>query len=119
MSLLPHVLSQLAVSAHHLIGPTRAHAALAAGLRDIPNPPPASPGPGNGAIATLLAWTKWLALVACAASAVAAGGMIAVGSVTRRAELAARGKAGLVWAVVGAVVVAVGIPLVNHAFKLG
>jgi hypothetical protein len=45
--------------------------------------------------------------------------MIAVGGVTRRAELAARGKTGLLWSVVGAVVVAVGIPLVNHAFKLG
>ena len=119
MSLLPHVLSQLAASAHHFIGPTGAHAALADGPGTIPNPPPASPGPGSGAIATLLAWTKWLALTACAASAVAAGGMIAVGSVSRRADLAARGKVGLVWAIVGAVVVAVGIPLVNHAFKLG
>lgn len=102
MSLLPHVLSQLAASAGN-----------------IPNPAPASPGPGNGAIATLLAWTKWFALAACAASAVAAGGMIAVGSVTRRSELAARGKAGLVWSLIGAIVVAVGIPLVNHAFRLG
>jgi hypothetical protein len=110
MSLLPHVLSQLAASAHTVV---------AAGLTNIPNPPPASPGPGGGAVATLLAWTKWLALAACAASAVAAGGMIAVGSVTRRAELAVRGKTGLVWSIIGAVVVAVGIPLVNHAFKLG
>lgn len=99
MSLLPHVLSLLA--------------------GNVPNPAPASPGPGSGAIATLLAWTKWLALAACAASAVVAGGMIAVGSVSRRSELAARGKAGLAWSVVGAVVVGVGIPLVNHAFKLG
>lgn len=102
MSLLPHVLFQLAASAGN-----------------IPNPAPASPGPGSGAVASLLAWTKWLALAACAASAVAAGGMIAVGSVTRRSELAARGKAGLAWSVVGAVVVAVAIPLVNHAFRLG
>jgi hypothetical protein len=62
---------------------------------------------------------KWLALAACAASAAAAGGMIAVGSVTRRAELAARGKASLLWSVVGAVVVAIAVPLVNHAFRLG
>lgn len=102
MSLLPHVLSQLAASAGN-----------------IPNPPPASPGPGSGAITALLSWTKWLALAACAGSAVAAGGMIAVGSVTRRSELAARGKTGLAWSVVGAIVVAVGIPLVNHAFRLG
>lgn len=101
-----HLLPQLAASAHSW-------------LADVPNPPPAIPGPGAGAVATLLAWAKWLALAACAASAVAAGGMIAVGSVTRRSELAARGKAGLVWSVVGAIVVAVGIPLVNHAFRLG
>jgi hypothetical protein len=118
MSPLPHALSQLAASAHYLAGSFRAHV-IAAGPGNIPNPPPASPGPGTGAISTLLAWTKWLALAACAASAVAAGGMIAVGSVTRRAELAARGKTGLLWSVLGAVVVAVGIPLVNHAFKLG
>ena len=85
MSLLPHALSQLSASAHYLAGPIRAHA-IAAGAGNIPNPPPRSPGPGGGAIATLLAWTKWLALAACAASAVAAGGMIAVGNVTRRAE---------------------------------
>jgi hypothetical protein len=101
-----HVLSQLAVSAHLW-------------LADVPNPPPASPGPGGGAVTTLLAWVKWLALAACAGSAVVAGGMIAVGSVTCRSELAARGKSGLVWSVVGAIVVAIGIPLVNHAFRLG
>ncbi|HUC58064.1 MAG TPA: hypothetical protein VMA95_11735 [Streptosporangiaceae bacterium] len=105
MSQLPHALSLLAASAHY--------------LGNIPNPPPASPGPGGGAIATLLAWTKWIALAACAGSAVAAGGMIAVGSVSHRADLAARGKAGLLWAVGGAIVVAIGIPLVNHAFSLG
>ncbi len=101
-----HVLSELVASAHPW-------------LADVPNPPPASPGPGSGAVAALLAWAKWLALAACAASAVAAGGMIAVGSVSRRSELASRGKAGLAWSVVGAIVVAVGIPLVNRAFRLG
>ena len=111
--LLPlHVLSQLTANAHvPLAAFTR--------LSDVPNPPPAAPGPGGGAVAALLSWVKWLALVACAASAVAAGGMIAVGSVTRCAELAARGKASLLWSVVGAVVVAIAIPLVNHAFRLG
>jgi hypothetical protein len=119
MSLPLHTLSQLTASAHYWLTPVRAHAIAAAQLANIPNPPPASPGPGSGAITTLLAWLKWLALAACAASAIAAGGMIALGSVTRRSELAARGKAGLVWAVVGAIIVGVGIPLVNRAFKLG
>jgi hypothetical protein len=120
MSLPLLTLSQLTANAHHWLGPVRAHAInTAAQFTNVPNPPPASPGPGSGAITTLLAWLKWLALAACAASAIAAGGMIAVGSVTRRSELAARGKAGLVWSVLGAIVVAVGIPLVNRAFRLG
>src|SRR6185312_9666408 len=119
MSLLPHALSQLAASAHHLTGVLRAHAAIAAGPGKIPNPPPASPGPGSGAVSLLLAWTKWLALAACGASAVAAGGMIAIGNVSNHSNLAARGKTGLIWSVVGALVVAIGIPLVNHAFSLG
>jgi hypothetical protein len=113
-----HFLCQLTASGHAWGAALAARAGLPAGLA-IPNPAPASPGPGSGAIATLLAWAKWLALAACAISAVAAGGMIAIGSVTRRAELASRGKAALIWAVVGAFVVAVAIPLVNHAFSLG
>lgn len=116
MSLPLHVLSPLTASAHFWLAPVRA---LAAGLGGVPNPAPASPGPGSGAVAALLAWMKWLALAACAASAIAAGGMIAVGSVTQRSDLAARGKAALVWCVLGAIVVAIGIPLVNHAFRLG
>jgi hypothetical protein len=93
-----------------------AHGAIRAA--GIPNPAPASPGPGSGAVAELLSWVKWLALAACAASAVAAGGMIAIGSTTRRAELAERGKSSLLWSVIGAVIVAIGIPLVNHAFRI-
>ena len=119
MSLPLHALSQLTASAQFWLAPVRAHATLAAQITNVPNPPPSSPGPGTGAITTLLSWLKWLALAACAASAIAAGGMIAVGGVTRRSELAARGKAGLVWSIIGAIVVGVGIPLVNRAFRLG
>jgi hypothetical protein len=95
---LPHALSLLSAS--------------------VPNPAPLSPAAG-GAIATLIAWVKWLALAACGASAVMAGGMIALGSTTRHTGLAERGKTALLWSVVGAVVVGVGIPLVNHAFSIG
>ena len=112
-------LSQLAASAH----PGTAHAIRSRCWRLAPaacrTPLPASPGPAAAPSPTLLSWVKWLALAACAASAVAAGGMIAVGSVTRRAELAERGKDSLLWSVIGAVIVAIGIPLVNHAFQLG
>jgi hypothetical protein len=114
-----HILSQLAANVHPALVTLQAQAAGVTHAASVPNPVPASPGPGGSAITTLLSWVKWLALAACAASAVAAGGMIAAGSVTRRAELAERGKMSLLWSVVGAVVVAIGIPLVNHAFRLG
>ncbi|HLX49441.1 MAG TPA: hypothetical protein VKS82_14025 [Streptosporangiaceae bacterium] len=86
---------------------------------NVPNPAPLSPAAGGTAIATLIAWVKWLALAACGASAVMAGGMIAIGSTTQRSGLAERGKTALLWSVAGAVVVGAGIPLVNHAFSIG
>ncbi|HEY2579891.1 MAG TPA: hypothetical protein VGI74_26560 [Streptosporangiaceae bacterium] len=115
--LLLHTLSQLSASAHpgllaHLPGHVSAAAA------NVPNPAPLSPAAG-GAITTLIAWVKWLALVACGASAVMAGGMIAIGSTTQRTGLAERGKTALLWSVIGAVVVSIGIPLVNRAFSIG
>ncbi|HUZ24171.1 MAG TPA: hypothetical protein VMV07_10455 [Streptosporangiaceae bacterium] len=119
LPLTPLILSQLAASAHPGLLAISSGAAHAVQVANVPNPAPASPGPGGGAVTTLLAWVKWLALAACGASAIAAGGMIAAGSVTRRAELAERGKASLLWSVVGAVIVGIGIPLVNHAFRLG
>jgi hypothetical protein len=114
---LLHALSLLSASAHPSSlarGPVLVSAATAS----VPNPAPLSPAAG-GAIATLIAWIKWLALAACGASAVMAGGMIAIGSTTQRTGLAERGKTALLWSVVGAVVVGVGIPLVNHAFAIG
>ena len=118
MSLPMHVLFPLAASAHlWRLTPAAHHLGAALGA-NVPNPTPVSPGVGS-AVTTLIAWVKWLALAACGASAVVAGGMIAAGGVTRRAELAERGKAALLWSVGGAVVVGVGIPLVNQAFRLG
>jgi hypothetical protein len=117
MSLPLHVLLQLSASVHpHLL--SQGHARALALPENIPNPGPVSPGVG-GTVTTLLSWTKWLALAACSASAVIAGGMIAIGSTTQRTGLAERGKSALLWSVIGAVVAAVGIPLVNHAFSIG
>ena len=119
MSLPLHLLSELAASTQ--LGPLalRPDHLRALLVADVPNPAPLSPGPGGGAITALLAWMKWLALAACGASAIVAGGMMAAGSTTRRSELAERGKTALLWSVVGAIVVAIGIPLVNQAFRLG
>lgn len=85
----------------------------------IPDPKPASPPVGTGALTTMVAWLKWGALLLCVAAAVMAGGMIAVGNTSRRAELAERGKVTLICALIGAVIVAVGGALVRSFYGLG
>jgi hypothetical protein len=83
----------------------------------LPDPAPAQP-PGGGAISTLLSWVKWGALVCCVGAAITAGGMIAVGNTSRRAELAERGKVTLICAVIGAIVIAVGGTLITSSYGL-
>ena len=58
------------------------------------------------------------ALVLCVLAAIFAGGSMAVGRLSKRPHMAIRGQSALLWAVVGAVVVGVAIPLVNKAFGL-
>jgi hypothetical protein len=84
----------------------------------IPDPAPAPPD-GAGALVTLLSWVKWGALICCAGAAVMAGGMIALGNTSRRAEMAERGKVTLISAVIGAVVVAVAGTLITSSYGLG
>jgi hypothetical protein len=89
-----------------------AHAGL------IPDPAPAPPS-GADALVTLLAWVKWGALICCAGAAVTAGGMIALGNTSRRAEMAERGKVTLICSVIGAVVIAVAGTLITSSYRLG
>lgn len=84
----------------------------------VPDPAPVAPD-GSNALVTLLAWVKWGALVCCAGAAVTAGGMIAVGNTSRRAEMAERGKITLICAVIGAVVIAVAGTLITSSYGLG
>jgi hypothetical protein len=84
----------------------------------IPNPAPVAPT-GSGAMTTLIGWVKWGSLLCCAGAAVTAGGMIAVGNTSRRAELAERGKVTLICAVIGAIVVAVAGTLITSSYGLG
>lgn len=84
----------------------------------VPDPAPAPPD-GSNALITLLSWVKWGALVCCAGAAVTAGGMIALGNTSRRAEMAERGKVTLICAVIGAVVVAVAGTLITSSYGLG
>lgn len=84
----------------------------------VPDPAPAAPE-GANALVTLLSWVKWGALVCCAGAAVMAGGMIAVGNTSRRAEMAERGKVTLISAVIGAIVIAIAGTLITSSYGLG
>jgi hypothetical protein len=84
----------------------------------VPDPAPMAPA-GSNALVTLLSWVKWGALVCCAGAAVTAGGMIALGNTSRRAEMAERGKVTLICAVLGAVVIAVAGTLITSSYGLG
>jgi hypothetical protein len=84
----------------------------------VPDPAPAAPT-GANALVTLLSWIKWGALLCCAGAAVSAGGMIALGNTSRRAEMAERGKVTLICSVIGAVVIAVAGTLITSSYGLG
>ncbi len=94
------------------------HQLVIAGGGLIPDPAPAPPD-GAGALVTLLSWLKWGALICCAGAAVMAGGMIALGNTSRRAEMAERGKVTLICSVIGAVVIAVAGTLITSSYGLG
>jgi len=81
----------------------------------VDNPGPASPVSGNG-VDLLLSYAKWGALIACAVAAAVSGGLMAVGALSNRPDHADRGKRALLWALGGAVVVAVAIPTLNAVF---
>lgn len=103
----------IAIGVHQAV-----HQLVIAGSGLIPDPAPAPPD-GSNALVTLLSWIKWGALVCCAGAAVTAGGMIALGNTSRRAEMAERGKVTLICAVIGAVVVAVAGTLITSSYGLG
>jgi hypothetical protein len=86
---------------------------LAAGPVD--NPAPASPVAGNG-IDLLISYAKYGALIACGLTAVISGGMIAFGQLSNRPDAGDKGKRALIWALVGAAVVALAIPTLNTIF---
>ena len=84
----------------------------------IPDPAPTAPT-GASALTTLVGWIKWGCLVSCLAAAAIAGGMIALGNTSRRAEMAERGKVTLICAVIGAVVIGGAGTLVTSSYGLG
>jgi hypothetical protein len=81
----------------------------------VPNPVPVSPVSSSG-IDLLLGYAKWGALTACGASALISGGMLAMGHLSSRPDLAERGTKALLWSLLGAAVVALAIPTLNTIF---
>ena len=98
--------------AAHLV--TAASHLLAAG--PVNNPAPSDPTSGSNGINLLISYAKWGALIACAIAAVVSGGMMAVGSLSNRPDHVDKGKRALIWSIVGVVVVALAIPVVNTVF---
>jgi hypothetical protein len=65
-----------------------------------------------------MAWIMWIALAVCGASAVIGGGTMAFAHHSARPDLAVRAKTGLLWALAGAFLIGVAIPLVNALYGL-
>jgi hypothetical protein len=82
----------------------------------VPNPAPANPAAGSNGITLLISYVKWGAVIACGASFVASGGLLAIGSLTNRPDHADKGKRGVIYSLIGAVVAAVAIPVINTVF---
>lgn len=81
----------------------------------VDDPGVQSPVSGTG-VGLLLGYAKWGSLMACAASALVSGGMIAVGQLSNRPDHGDRGKRALLWSLGGAAVVALAIPTLNTIF---
>jgi hypothetical protein len=91
-----------------------AHASYLAGV--VNNPAPVDPTGGGNGINLLLSYAKWGAIIACALTGVVSGGMIAIGSMSNRPDVQDKGKKGMIATVLGVIVVAIAIPLVNTVF---
>lgn len=88
-------------------------------LADLPPVAPSDEGmPGGAAIDTLLSWAMYLGLTACVLGAIGAGAAIGVGSLSSRPHWAERGKAALVFSIIGAIVVGSAVTVVNTGFGM-
>jgi hypothetical protein len=75
--------------------------------------------PGVNGLHTLMGWLMFIALTICASSAILSGATVAYAHHTSRPDLAVRAKAGLLWALAGAFLIGIAIPLVNAFYGLG
>jgi hypothetical protein len=89
---------------------------LAAG-GTIDNPAPVNPLSNSSGGDLITSYVKYGALFICAVIAAASGGWAAWGGLSRRPDAKSHGLTGVLCAVIGAVVVAVGIPLINGVYN--
>ena len=82
----------------------------------VPNPAPADPTKGSNGVKLLLSYVKWGALIACAVSAAASGGLMAAGSLSNRPDHVDKGKRAFLWSLGGVIASAIAIPMVNTVF---
>ena len=83
----------------------------------IPNPSPIDPTGGNAGISLIIGIFKWGAILACGLAMLVAAGELAVGAVSHRPDHSDRGKRALGWAIGGAIVAAIAIPIINTVFS--
>ena len=94
---------------------THASNVLADGTID--NPAPQNPLSSSTGGDLITGYVKYAALFVCGIIAVASGGWAAFGGLTDRPNHKTKGLIGVICAIAGAVVVAVGIPLINGAYN--
>jgi hypothetical protein len=101
--------------------PPLIHALTVAGLvasharglaASVPNPAPAAPPGLADTVNTLLAWWKWLAMIAGVFGLVGCGAMMAIGR-RNRSSLAADGATGIPWVLAGLTLIALSSGIVG------
>ena len=108
MPMLVHALAAAGLAAVGYM-PTGPGPGLAAG---VPNPAPVAPPGLSGDVNTLLAWWKWLALIAGVFGLVGCGAMMAIGR-RNRSSLAADGATGIPWVLAGLTLIALSSGIVG------
>ena len=81
------------------------------------NPDPSLLGGASGLVTQLLGLVMYISLVACVIAGLASGGMIAVGGVSRNVEMRSAGVRGLLYSIVGVVVIGSILVVMNTVFN--
>ena len=81
------------------------------------NPDPSLLGGASGLVTQVLGLVMYISLVACIIAGLASGGMIAVGGVSRNVEMRSAGVRGLLYSIVGVVVIGSIFVVMTTAFS--